>query len=165
MYTSVYPCLFASKIVMYISEFFSKMILHTWMLPKGDLYEVWKSNGHLMYYSRVQRETETTLCCHGTNSMTTIRQYYMDIKASQEDAMNDTTNAKLHAYWIAYKSRRLSSQSPQSSNSHAYGSQTCSSSWTSQESNVMPQSSLKLSKKRNATEQSGAKEKKVSFLL
>tara|TARA_B100001559_G_C16300139_1_gene529225 strand:- start:371 stop:784 length:414 start_codon:yes stop_codon:yes gene_type:complete len=85
-------------------------LVEEWSLPKGDVYEVWQTTGTgaLSFHSMVRREKETTLCCHGTNSMMTIRQYYMDVKLAQQDIMDDTKNAQQHAYWISYKKRRLS---------------------------------------------------------
>ena len=95
-------------------------LVDEWSLPKGDVYEIWQStgNGVLSFHSCVRREKETTLCCHGTNSMATIKQYYMDVKLAQQDVMNDKKNGKVHAYWIAYKRRRLDSDSHHSTSLH-----------------------------------------------
>lgn len=79
-----------------------------WVLPKGDMYEVWKkTEGRFVYYSCVRREEETTMCCHGTNSMNTITEYYYYIHQCQKDIMNDITNSELHTYWKNYRERQL----------------------------------------------------------
>ena len=86
-----------------------KKLVEQWSLPKGDIYEIWQSTscGASSFYSYVKREQESTLCCHGTNSMATIKQYYLDVKSAQQDIMEDRKNARIHTYWMNYKKRRL----------------------------------------------------------
>lgn len=105
-----------------------KKLIHEWILPKGDVYEIWQSTGKgmLSFKAYVRRELETTLCCHGTNSMATIKQYYKDVKLAQQDVMNDRRNGKLHAYWVAYKKRRLSCSTPLNSQGHTHTSTSTS---------------------------------------
>ena len=78
------------------------MLLHSWTLPTGDVYEVYK-NGSILT-SWIQRQHETTICCQGTNSMRTIRQYFNDVELCQTETMNGKHG--YHDYWIAYKKHR-----------------------------------------------------------
>ena len=134
-----------------------KKLVDEWELPKGDVYEIWQAadSGTLAFHSYVRREHETTLCCHGTNSMNTIKQYYMDVKLAQQDIMNDKSNAKLHAYWLAYKKRRLSN--PVSLNSTCHTQTTSSNTQTIHRSDTISSMHAPSSKDK-------ANGKRVSFL-
>lgn len=130
-------------------------IIGEWSLPKGDVYEVRQScsKDMLAFHSYIRREKETTLCCHGTNSMATIRQYYMHVKLAQQDVMDNRTNAKLHAYWVAYRSRRLAQ----------CNSQTSSLSCNAHTSSHISRTSAQTTGSRHVKE-SHATGKRVSFL-
>ena len=70
------------------------LLFAEWILPKGDVYEVWKQcrSNQTVYYSKIRREHETTNCCNGTHSMACIRIYYRDVELAQRDVLQGNTN-------------------------------------------------------------------------
>ena len=91
------------------------MILHEWDLPLGDTYIVRSHTKH-RYISEIRRESYTTLCCHGTDRMAVIRQYFEDVQFAQTDLINGIgTSADIHLYWTQYKARMIRTQSERAS--------------------------------------------------
>ena len=77
-----------------------------WPLPVGDVFRVVRTKtaqNRVWYIGFVDRESESTIACQGTHSLLTVKAYYNDVFAAQQERAHSP-------YWVEYKRRRDSAR-------------------------------------------------------